>query len=699
MFFAHDRRPRLLISCVCFATFAVSSLTAADSDITQMSHFRVVAGADPNGIRIENSQSVLNEFLLEQHGVAQMQDITGIAPNLFTSNSDSRGFGDVIALRGSANSIFFSAPSVALFIDDVPSGSVSAYPSTLLNIESFTVKAGPQGTDYGRNAPAGAIDIRTRTPAAKHQGKILADYGSFNATEVRAAFDGPLGSKAGYSASFGYAEREGYIDNTFLDRTADDRQSIAGRGALYLNPNDTLQFRFGVLLEKVEDDATRLSSLLSPDPYVVSSDLNGETTLDRHQLSFQARKSFTWGTLIATTSQQEWELDPATTDLDLSSFPLAFSDVKQGETTWTQEFRLESAPSSDRAAWRAGLFYFDSEIDGDALREFMVPPSNFVPPGFIQTEQTVFAIAQKNLAAYANIDRPVAENSILQFGVRVEQTESELDRDKSSANNFGFPTPPDPTLNLSEKDEYVSVSTGFVHTFTPSLSLQARSSLANKPAGHTAFSSNPLMAEFNSEQSWANEIGITFGSTTGRFGGSVVAFWNKVDDYQFERTVPNSTDYVVVNAPEVISRGFEAKFMWQVTNWVWWDFQAGYTDATFERHRDSLGTNVAGNHVPFVPEYTLRTGVTLDLGGGFSGNVSYAAVGKTFFDERNSAAFAQDTYAIVNAHLRYRFGRWTTTLYGQNLTEESYYQFINPEIYAGSPGAPRRYGVQLSFQY
>jgi iron complex outermembrane receptor protein len=207
------------------------------------------------------------------------------------------------------------------------------------------------------------------------------------------------------------------------------------------------------------------------------------------------------------------------------------------------------------------------------------------------------------------------------------------------------------------------------------------------------------MARYDSEQSWANEIGVTFGPATGRFGGSVVAFWNKIDDYQFERTVPNSTDYVVVNAQEVISKGFEAKFMWQVSDRVWWDFQAGYTDATFERHRDSLGASVAGNHVPFVPEYTLRTGVTVDLGGGFSGNVSYASVGKTFFDERNSAAFAQNTYGIVNAHLRYRFGRWTTTLYGQNLTEENYYQFINPEIYAGSPGAPRRYGVQLSFQY
>ena len=67
--------------------------------------------------------------------------------------------------------------------------------------------------------------------------------------------------------------------------------------------------------------------------------------------------------------------------------------------------------------------------------------------------------------------------------------------------------------------------------------------------------------------------------------------------------------------------------------------------------------------------------------------------------ERSVRETREKCSGIVNAHLEYRFGRWATTVYAQNLTEENYYQFINPEIYAGSPGAPRRYGVQLSFEY
>ena len=89
----------------------------------------------------------------------------------------------------------------------------------------------------------------------------------------------------------------------------------------------------------------------------------------------------------------------------------------------------------------------------------------------------------------------------------------------------------------------------------------------------------------------------------------------------------------------------------------------------------------------------------MDFGQGFSGNASYASVGRTDFDERNTVMFAQRRYGIVNAQLRYRNNRYAVTLYGQNLLEEDYYQFINPEIFAGSPGAPRRFGVQLSYEY
>ncbi len=139
--------------------------------------------------------------------------------------------------------------------------------------------------------------------------------------------------------------------------------------------------------------------------------------------------------------------------------------------------------------------------------------------------------------------------------------------------------------------------------------------------------------------------------------------------------------------------------MWSPVESVWWDFQAGYTKATFADHRDSSGARVDGRQVPFVPKLTLRTGVTVDLGRGLSANASYAVVGRTNYDERNTATFTQKSYGITNAQLRYRVNQWSVAAYAQNLFDQGYYQFINPEIFAGSPGAPRRIGVKLTFEY
>jgi iron complex outermembrane recepter protein len=676
-----------------------SRLLAAEAKTTELAPFKVEAEFGVDGLRIQNSSSVLNAYLLDQHGVAQMQDISGIAPNLFNSNSDSRGFGDILALRGAANSIFFGAPAVALYIDGVPSGSVASYPSTLLNIESLVVKSGPQGTDYGRNAPGGIIDITSRVPGVAHQGKLQVEYGNFDTKGVQAAFDGPLGEKAGYSLGLGYLDREGYIDNTFLRRSADDRRSFAGRGAVVWKPGKDAQIRFGALIEKIDDDAVRLTSLFSPDRYQVASDLNGETEIDRSQYSVQFRKKISAGTFIYSTARQKWEVDPAITDLDLSPLPLASSTVRQSELLWTKELRFESTPTAERAQWRAGLFYSNSNIDGDALRNFIVPPSAFVPPNFFVSERTIFDIDQKTLAAYANADQPLSRATMLKAGVRLEKTESSIARTKRSANSLSLPFPQDVFLNLDQEDVYFSATAGLVHALSDSLNLQGRTSLGKKPAGYSAFTANPALAHFNDEDSWANEVGVTFGPPKGRFAGSVMGFWNRIRGYQFERTVPGSTDFVVVNANQVVSRGAEAKFMWNPAERVWWDFSAGYTDATFDDHRDANGARVNGKHVPYIPEFTLRTGVTVDFGGGFSGNASYAGIGRAFYDERNTTMFSQKSYGIVNAQLRYRVQRCTVTLYGQNLFEEDYYQFINPEIFAGSPGAPRRFGVQLSFEY
>jgi iron complex outermembrane receptor protein len=149
----------------------------------------------------------------------------------------------------------------------------------------------------------------------------------------------------------------------------------------------------------------------------------------------------------------------------------------------------------------------------------------------------------------------------------------------------------------------------------------------------------------------------------------------------------------------VTSTGLEARFAWRPVEFLALDLQAGYNSTKFDAHLDSAGNDVSGNRVPFVPEYTIRTGATFDLGGGFYTHANVSAFGKTAYNEQNTSTFVQGTYAVVNMEVGYRRESWIVTLYGRNLFEEDYYQFLNPEIFAGSPGAPQRFGVRVGYTY
>lgn len=669
------------------------------SEIVDLDLMEIKSEYQFNDLEVELSRSDLNENLLGIYGSNQLQDLSGLAPNLFTSHSDTRGFGDVISMRGSANSLFFSPPSVALYVDDVPQGSVASYPGELLNIGYVSILSGPQSTSFGRNATAGIINIHTRVPGDEQRGALQLEYGSFDSRIARVLFDGPMSNGAAYSASLGYSARDGYIDNIVSGKSEDDRESFQGRVNFYMNPSEDTQIRFGVFAESVNDGATRLSSLWSPDPFEVSSNVEGVTKLDRRQLNFQMKKLMETGLLIATTSYQDWDLDPSLTDLDLSALDFGFSKVIQDEELWTQEIRFESEPVANGVVWTTGLFFLDSTTNGDATREFPVPPGDFVPPGFVQTERTQFETEHTNIAGYLNGDMPITETVVFNMGARIDSNDSSIYRIKEASNNFGFPSPPEPMVNEDQSETEWSATAGFTVEVNENVDLIARGSISTKPEGYSGYTANPNFLSFDSEHMTSLEAGINFESSDGLVSGSLVAFANDTDDYQFERTVPFSTDFVVVNADEVSATGLEGKLVFNPVEGLFFDFQGGFSNAEFDKHFDSLGMDVSGNHVPFIPEYTVRSGIRYESGSGFFGSTSYTAFGKTYYNEQNDVTFAQSAFGVWDLQLGYRKNNFTISVFGRNLTDESFYQFINPEIQAGSPGAPERFGLRIDFIY
>ena len=638
--------------------------------------------------RIEDEPSavsVISRQSLDLFQVESFSDLSGIVPGFNVVSADSRGYGQVVVMRGSTNTLFFGPPALGLIIDDLPLGDAYSYPSELLELSEARVYRGPQGPNFGRNGPAGMVEMFTPRPGDKISTSITGEYGSYDHFRFGLNTSGPLGGDFSYALQFFQDQRDGYIRNTFLNDETDDREAIGGLVNLFWNPADDVELRLRFYGEHVNDGSQRLSSLFSPDMFEDSSDFRGATDLERYQWSLHSRKDFTWGKIETISSYQTWELDPSTVDLDLT-FPNPFngnadarSTINQSQDLVSNEIRFSSSDDA-RLQWKTGLFQMWIENEGLASRQLF--------PGFI--EDTDFTIDQLNLAGFGNLTWQATDRLAVDAGLRLDYYESEIDRVQVD------PIPGDDVVKDDQDDVFVSPVVGLTYGITPAVDVFVRSGLGNKPGGFSAYSDDPALARYDREKNWSNEIGVQYDCPEYDLRIGLRGFWDQIDDYQFNQSVPLSSDFIILNAEEVTSRGVELDVAWSPVDQVTVRGSVGYVDAEFDSYQDPFtpGVSYNGNKVPFVPEYTGSLGIRYDFENGFYAQTSGRVSGTTEFDAANTNAFSQDAYFVWDAEIGYATDRFSVALFGRNLLDEQYYTFINPQIFAGSPGNPQIFGLR-----
>ncbi len=678
---------------------------------------RVTASASGEGAGEGNlDETVLSLEDLARFGVENLEDLSALAPNLHFVDSDTRGYGSMISMRGLSNTLFFGPAAVGLYIDDVPFSDAFTYNSNLLSFASARIHHGPQGVSFGANAPGGMINLTTLQAGDTFEGSASLEYGSYNTRGIKLSSSGPLpafesgflaGQELSHTFQFYWKERDGFLRNRTLGIRPDDRSVIGGVGSLIWKANQDTEVKLRVMAEVVDDGGQRLTALpesldrqtggTGPNPaytgdlFQVDSDLAGTGESERYQLSLHVTKDLGWATAKSISSYQNWELGPQVVDLDFTNsdpFPLfaSTSNISQRQTLRTKEFRLQSPEGAGPLAWRGGLFYMRKENTGNTVRQYPVPAP--VPFGFVPfTQRLNFNVAQESFAAYGKLNYELGNGFAVDAGARVELVEVSLDRSNEV-----------PPQSLSEnRDElYFSPTAGASYEVSENVTAFVRSGLGIKPHGYSAFSDDINTARFEEEKNWSNEAGIQFRNEPNKVNAVVRAYWNKVEDYHLNAQNPFSTDFVVANAEEVRSRGVEAELQWRPTDPLLIHANAGYSDVHFEDYTDIFtGIDSAGNTVPFIPEFTASVGFRYDLPGGFFVGSSVRGTRKTYYDAANTEAFSEDGYLVWDAQVGYEQENWSVTLYGRNLLEEDYYTYMNPSIAAGTPGDPQLFGVRV----
>ena len=72
----------------------------------------------------------------------------------------------------------------------------------MLDLQQIEVLRGPQGTLFGKNTTAGAINITTRKPTFTPESDLEINYGNIGFVQAKASVAGPLTQKVAGRLSF-----------------------------------------------------------------------------------------------------------------------------------------------------------------------------------------------------------------------------------------------------------------------------------------------------------------------------------------------------------------------------------------------------------------------------------------------------------------------------------------------------------------
>jgi len=183
---------------------------------------------------------------IEASGIKDMFDLQQNVPGLIVGQSQTTTTSN-FSIRGvgSTSNNFGVESSVGLYVDGVYRSRQSSLINELVDVEAVEVLRGPQGTLFGKNTPAGAIQIRTVAPSSDStNGMLEVTGGDYGLVKVNAAANVALTDTLAMRGTIFTSQRDGYVsDDNFGSDVLNDRDRFGFRVQLGYNPDSDFNFR------------------------------------------------------------------------------------------------------------------------------------------------------------------------------------------------------------------------------------------------------------------------------------------------------------------------------------------------------------------------------------------------------------------------------------------------------------------------
>lgn len=153
---------------------------------------------------------------LDNQGVVNIQQVTALAPSFSSSQAQLASGSVVLRVRGvgtTSNNIGFES-AVGIFIDGAYQSRPGVALGEFVDVERVEVLRGPQGTLFGRNTSAGALNVtNVRPDVTEFGGFVNAGYGNFDEISVQGAVNVPIVQDTlALRVTGAYRQRDGFLD-------------------------------------------------------------------------------------------------------------------------------------------------------------------------------------------------------------------------------------------------------------------------------------------------------------------------------------------------------------------------------------------------------------------------------------------------------------------------------------------------------
>ncbi|EAR23255.1 TonB-dependent receptor [Nitrococcus mobilis] len=651
------------------------------------------------------SISVIDGDTLDAKGDPDLETAVRDTTGVNVSSSGPYDANVLIRGVGSLNQISQEDGSVVLNVDGVAMSARQLSLATL-DMERVEVLKGPQGTQFGRNSEAGAINVISRKPTPYLEGYLRGRYGQFRQYglqgqsqqyRLEGALSGPITESLSARFALRQSQEDHWVENVNDGEPISEPRLLSYRGSLLWNAGENTTALLIAERQRIRSGAAvqALHPFGNPTEIDITPGLfdDNRNTVERY--SANIHHDFATSRLTSITALLRTDALLVTgfgrrINEALFGMPMEFMREDDfGQRVVSEELRWSSLPGASNF-WVIGLYTSRSKRDFDSVVETTGTQQN-------RDFET------RSSALYGEATYPLTDTLDWTFGVR-----HTWDRKTYEADYFNGAWQHD---DRRLDDDYTTGRTGLSFALTPTLNLYGTLARGYKSG---LFSDYTTQVEDSKPTEAAVvdnvEVGFKLETSQRKYALNGAAFLSRVKDDHLLGFDAATQAIRAINA-DTRSWGAELQGTANLNRHLALSGSVSYINAQITS--DAIGVQGgdvrSGNRVPNAARWSgdlalsyqrnlpEMLGLELPM---LKARLGYHHVGARPADPQNH--FNLDHYDLVDIRVALLTGSTELYLYGNNLLDERYdlsgYQ-LAPGVRTGAPHRGRALGVGASYYF